>query len=193
VRFIRLLLPTLLLMAGCSTLSQTTPCVTCEPSYTLRHPDMNYTEFIKRADDMVKENYPEWYVEDLAQELELEQLGALFASVDIQEDGTLLVTIYEKSWDLCTVEDFASVLLHEYVHAKIWFQLEEEIEDEWCRAAMHEVTAYNVELTQTKINVTSAMLSGTEFGYRFAYIRAMTYCPREAYASFPAPGTAYNR
>jgi hypothetical protein len=154
---------------------------------------MHYAEFIERADDMVKENFPEWYVEGVEKELASEQIGSLFASVDVQEDRTLMITLYEMSWDLCTVEDLASVLLHEYVHAKIWFDLEEEIEDEWCRAAMHEVEAYTVELTQTKINVTPAMRFGTEFGYRFAYIKAMSYCPRETYIDFPDPDTTYNR
>jgi len=188
VKFIRLLLPALLLMLGCASTT-----VVYEPLYTLRHPDMHYFEFIERADDMVKENFPEWYVEGIEWELAFEQVGSWFASVDEQEDGTLLITLYEQSWDLCTVEDLASVLLHEYVHVKIWFRLKEEIEDEFCRAAIHETTAYNVELTQTKLNVTPAMRFGTEFGYRFAYIKAMSYCPMEDYDYFPDPDTTYNR
>lgn len=189
MKFIRLLLPALLLMLGCAS----TTTIVYEPLYTLRHPDMNYTEFIERADTLVKERFPEWYVEGVGRELAFEQIGALFATVDLQEDGTLLITLYEKSWDLCTVEDLAAVLLHEYVHAKIWFRLAEEIEDEWCRSAMHEVIAYNAELTQTKINVTPAMRSSTEFGYRFAYIKAMGYCPMEEYDYFPDPVATYNR
>jgi hypothetical protein len=154
---------------------------------------MHYAEFIQRADDMVKVNFPEWYVEGIVRELAFEQVGSLFASVNIQEDGTLRITLYEMSWDLCTVEDLASVLLHEYVHVKIWFRLAEEIEDDFCRAAIHEVTAYTAELTQTKMNVTPAMRAGTEFGYRFAYIKAMGYCPMEEYDYFPDPDTTYNR
>ncbi len=179
---------TLLLLTGCASIA-----LVSDPVYTLRHPDMNYTEFIERADTLVKESFPEWYVEGVGRHLASEQIGSLFASVDLQEDGTLLITLYEKSWDLCTVEDLASVLLHEYVHAKIWFRLAEEIEDEWCRSAMHELTAYNAELTQTKINVTPAMRSSTEFGYRFAYVKAMSDCSREDYDSFPSPGATYNR
>ena len=46
------LVPVLLLALGCTT----------APTQTIRHPGMNYLEFIARADIMVEKHYPEWHV-----------------------------------------------------------------------------------------------------------------------------------
>jgi len=168
-------------------------CATSQPHYTLRHPGMGYMEFLDRAELQVMEKFPQWYVLDVNRELNFDEQNGRFASVKKQEDGTFTMYIYESSWDLCTVEDLALVLLHEYVHVKIWDDLEESIEDEFCRAAVHELTAYRVELNQTKIKGTGAMIFGTRYGYAHNYSMATMYCPKELIQEFaePSKGSLY--
>jgi len=152
---------------------------------------MNYTEFLARAEKMVAEKYPEWYVEGIQRALVFNNPDIRFASVSKQEDGTFVMYIYEQSWDLCTVEDLASVLLHEYVHIKIWNDLEDQIPGDgvaaFCRAAVHEMTAYGTELRQTRIKTTSAMRSSTRMGYALAYGEGSMYCSSEIMKGFSRP------
>ena len=161
----------LLVMMGCSS----PPTYT----YTIRHPQMNYLEFIARADLMVKNLFPEWHVEGIPIGVDFEAVGILFADVSRLEDGRLAINIYEEGWNLATVEDLATVLLHEYVHVKIWDELEKNILESFCKAAIHEMVAYGVELDQTKLTVTDGMRSSTGVGYRQAYAEARGYCSSE--------------
>lgn len=170
----------LLLTVGCATSS-------VSPNYTLRHPSMGYFEFLSRAEAKVAEKFPQWYMKDINTELEFEEQNGRFASMERQEDGTFVMYIYESAWDLCTVEDLALVLLHEYVHAKIWANLK-EIPDDLCRAAIHELTAYGVELNQTKIKGTGAMRNNTRLGYVYNYAKAQSHCSEELVKNFPKPG-----
>jgi hypothetical protein len=149
---------------------------------------MNYLEFIARADLMVKNLYPEWYVEGTPIGVDTEEAGIRFATVSELEDGSLAINIYEYGWNLAVVEDLASVLLHEYVHVKIWNDLKRDFPiNIWCRSAVHEMTAYGVELEQTKINVTSGMRASTRIGYALAYTRGSLWCPNEILEDFPKP------
>lgn len=130
-------------------------CATWQPHYTLRYPDMTYFEFLSQADALVAENFPQWYTKNVQKELRFGKLNGRYASIKEEKNGTLVMFIYKLSWDLRTVEDLASVLLHEYVHIKIWNDLEDQIPGDdvavWCRAAVHEMTAYGTELRQTRI------------------------------------------
>jgi hypothetical protein len=182
MRIVVKVLLALLLLSGCAYISPT-------PQHTLRVPSMQYAEFLARGDAMVKEKFPEWYVEGVTQELVFDP-DIRYASVIQLEDGTFIMYIYEMAWDLCTVEDLASVFLHEYVHVKIWNDLEEEIPGlllAWCRMSVHELHAYKVELEQTKIKVTSAMRMGTWLGYVLNYNKAQTFCPDRFIEDFPKP------
>ena len=174
---IKVLLASLLLV-GCST----------TPIQTIRDPQMNYLEFIARADIMVEKAYPEWYVEDTPIGVDADERGIRFATTSELLDGSLAVTLYEHGYNLAVVEDLASVLLHEYVHVKIWNDLKRDFPfNLWCRSAVHEITAYGVELAQTKINVTSGMRASTRIGYALSYTRASLYCPDEILEDFPKP------
>jgi hypothetical protein len=148
---------------------------------------MNYIEFLARADLMVEKAYPEWYVEGVGVAVSFDDAGRHFASTHKLDDGTFAIKVYELAWDLCTVEDLASVLLHEYVHVKIWNELELEIPEPWCNVAVHELTAYEVESTQTKINVSKSMRVITQMGYNLSYAKGANSCPSELIEQFPAP------
>ena len=181
MKLIRRILPVLLLMWGCTEAPD-------PPSLTIRHLGMNYLEFLSRAEALVKENFPEWYVEGVKKELIFDNSNYDgFATINKQEDGTLVMSIYELAWDLCAVEDLASVLLHEYVHVKIWDELEEKMPNEWCNLAVHELTAYGVEMNQRKIRTTGAMRRNNRMGYDMAYLQARVFCSQEIIKDFPKP------
>lgn len=162
-------------------------CLSVSPSQTIRDPQMNYLEFIARADLMVQKLFPEWYVEDTPIGVSFEEFGLRFADVTRLPDGRLAINIYSEGWNLATVEDLASVLLHEYVHVRIWDELEESIPEAWCRSAVHELTANRVELNQTKINVTEGMREATRIAYSEAYEQGLFYCFSEIMKDFPIP------
>jgi hypothetical protein len=171
-----------LLLVGCAYISPS-------PQPTLRDPGMNYTEFLSRGEALFKEKFPEWYVEGVKQELVFDS-DIRFAGVIKQEDGTFVMYIFEQAWNLCTVEDLASVFLHEYVHVKIWNDLEEQIPGmflSWCRMAVHELHAYKVEIEQKKIKISSAMRVGNRMGYLLNYNKAQTFCPDRFIEDFPEP------
>lgn len=171
----------LLLVMGCSSIAP--PAY----SFTIRHPQMNYMEFIARADLMVENLFPEWYVEGTPIGVDTEQIGITFASVQRLPDGRLAIELYPHGYHLATVEDLASVLLHEYVHVRIWDELETTILNPLCNAAVHEIMAYGVELAQTKLTVTDGMKSATRIGYELAYSRATVYCYEHIMKDFPLP------
>lgn len=182
-----ILLLALPLVVGCAQTS-----ITTVPEYTLRDPGMNYMQFLYKAEALIAENFPEWYVEDVKRELVFDNPDMRFASVSKEEDGTFIMHIFEMSWDLCTVEDLASVLLHEYVHIKIWDDLLDQIPGDtapanWCRAAVHEMTAYGTELQQRKVNVTAAMRMSTRMGYIMSYERGHVFCSSEIMEGFSHP------
>ncbi|KKK60901.1 hypothetical protein LCGC14_3019710, partial [marine sediment metagenome] len=52
MKLIRRILPVLLLMWGCTEAPN-------PPTFTMRHPDMNYLEFLSRAEALVEKNFPE--------------------------------------------------------------------------------------------------------------------------------------
>ena len=110
----------------------------------MRGPDMTYTEFLALAEEKVEENFPQWHVKDVEKDLRTNEQAMKYASVTRKEDGTFVMTLFEPSWDLCAVEDLALVLLHEYVHVRIWDTLNEVSPNPFCRTALHELTAYRV-------------------------------------------------
>ena len=182
MKLIRRILPALLLMWGCTEAPH-------PPSFTIRHPDMNYLEFLSRAEALVKEKFPEWYVEGVKKELIfVNSNNDEFATITGQEDGNLVMSIYGLAWDLCAVEDLASVLLHEYVHVKIWDELDEKIPNKWCNIAVHELTAYGVQMRQRRIRVKGAMRRSPRLGYDLAYLQAKAFCPQKTIKDFPKPG-----
>jgi len=150
------------------------------PEVTLRTPEMTNFEFLTLAEKKIEENFPQWYVKDINTVLLFNSppwASDLFASVNKRPRIPLTMVIYAASWELTTVEDFASVLLHEYVHVTMWERLEAEIPDEDCRSAAHEVIAYTIEMEQDKFKVSDTMKRSTKFEYYLYNIDLQMYCP----------------
>jgi len=153
----------------------------------MRGPDMSYTEFLALAEEKVEENFPQWYVPGVKRDLKFDEMAMKYASVSKKMDGTFVMTIFEPAWDLCAVEDLTLVLLHEYVHIKIWDKLNATVYDPFCRSAMHELYAYRVELSQDKIKSTLAMRQSSKAGYANNYRKAKSSCPERLLKDFPEP------
>lgn len=153
---------------------------------------MNYMEFIARADLMVKELFPEWHVEGTPIGVNTEEVGVRYATTSRLMDGRLAIEIYPYGYRLAVVEDLATVLLHEYVHVKIWDELEKSIPTDTeasslCKASVHEIMAYGVELDQDRLTVTEGMRDETLTQYRVYYVQGTSYCPTELMKIFPLP------
>jgi hypothetical protein len=172
----------LALMAGCVFISSALPI-----SQSNLHLGMRYTEMVAQADAMVEKKFPEWYVEDIPFERNIDISPTLFASAYKTADGTFLITLYDLSLNLKTVEDLASVLLHEYVHVKIWNDLEKAIPEKECNDAIHEMTAYGAEVEQTRIQVSPMMRASTQIGYNMNYFMGIVSCPIDIMVDFPFP------
>ena len=176
----RQLLLILLLILGCAGPPPPTCC-------TIRDPSVTSAEFFEMADAMVRDNFPQWYSPDVKKELLFYREAARYASVNKIEDGTLVMSIYKPSWDLCAVEDFALVLLHEYTHVVIWDRLKETIQNPDCRAAVHELFANQAELYQGQIRATPPMRQLAHFAYAKHYRLAQAYCSEGTVDIFPEP------
>ncbi len=162
----------------------------CPPSYTLRHVNMGYAEFMRRAQNMVKEKVPQWYQEDIKIDLDYEDLSAYGHTIETKE-GEIIIIISGLALRLSLVEDLAEVYLHEYVHAKIWRQLEVEISDDYCLSAMHEVHANYVVLTDgVVLDYHPLVKQGVINLYARAHNDARNGCPRKIVEQFPEPATA---
>ncbi len=172
---IRRLALVLLLVLGCSFTGN-----------TLQRSSMGPFEFIARADIMVEKNFPEWYVEGTPYMVSLEETDNLAAAFKY-EDGTFLIVLYEDALNLPLVEDLATTLLHEHVHVKIWDDLEEDATGELCQGAVQEMTAYRVELEQTKIQVSRNMRDSIQDWYNTYYFYGVIACPAEIIKNFPRP------
>lgn len=158
--------------------------------FTIRPSDMDRNEFLALADAQVREHFPEWYVEGIRQEIELDNPKDEFAAVTRQADGTFLMSIYKPAWNLYVVEDLVTVLLHEYVHVKLWDWLAEKIPYEACNHAIHELTAYGVELTQSRIRITEPMLWSARSGFNSFYLQGKLHCSEEIIQEFTRPGVS---
>jgi hypothetical protein len=149
-------------------------------------------EFLHLAEERVQRNFPEWYVRGVKLEMAFEKRDDGYARTKKKADGTFEISLNEPTWDLCTVEDFALTLLHEFVHVKLWNELERTIPVPLCRSAIHELYAYRMELDQTKIRPTWATRRNAQFGYLDHYLRALVYCPERLLDNFPEPELSWN-
>jgi hypothetical protein len=178
----------LLLVLGCTFTSASTPINIDRPYIRPAcRLDMGYIEFIARADIMVEKTFPEWYVKGTPYTISSEEIPNRYASAHKFEDGSFLIAFYDDALNLCTVEDMAVVILHEHVHVKIWNDLEEAIPEETCNSAVHEMTAYGVEIEQTKIQMSQHMIESTQYGYNLNYLRGVISCPADTMVDFPWP------
>ncbi len=191
----RLLCPTLLfsLLLAFSANSQVVlpqeqPLVLHDDSgktYSIRTPDMDYYDFLRAADAMVLAAAPEWYVEGTPEMPVIMQatpnLLHRYGEAWVDEQGVYHVVIGRLGLMLATVEDLASVILHEFVHVISWEEIEAQGWSENCEFARQELIANKVVIEHyLKLGYTPYMLSNSRKLFSQARVKAMlNQCPAE--------------
>ncbi len=134
----------------CNTFStEAGPHEDCGCAYTLRPPLMGFFAFMDAADRMVASKAPEWYVVGSEEQPlimhAMPNLKNIFGQAWKDEEGVYNISFGRSALFLATIEDAANVMLHEYVHLKIWDEIASH--DEWtteCKEARHELVANKV-------------------------------------------------
>jgi hypothetical protein len=160
--------------------------------YTIRTPDMDYYDFLRAADAMVLAAVPEWYV-----------VGTPELPIIVQASPNLLQSRYGEAWRddqgvyhvrigrlglmLATVEDLASVMLHEYVHVLSWEGIEGQPWSENCMSARQELMANKIVIEHyILLGYTPHMLRNSYTLYSQAQFKALlNQCPAEVTSDLP--------
>jgi hypothetical protein len=153
---------------------------------------MSYFDFMRAGDRMVELVAPEWYVSGTNETPiimhAMPDLLGKFGEAWKDEVGTFHVGIGRRGLMLATVEDMASVVLHEFVHVKMW---EEIAAEDWsweCKSARHELIANKVVIEHFfKIRYTSYMYTNSRILYAEAQAKAsINECPAEVTSDMPS-------
>jgi len=182
----KLILPLLILfLSGCFSFNTpTTPC------WTEKHPEEGAQEFISEAMWGIRDKFPQWYQEDVTVRAlgENQDEGKRMALTKVNLRGQPYITIVQGGLDLCEVSSMEYVLLHEYVHAKIWKRLETEIEDEECLIIRHELEAYLVNLqTYEELQYHPTLQLNAALLYADFYRKAEEFCAEKIHEDLPHP------
>lgn len=170
--------------------------------YTIKTPDMDYYDFMRAADAMVLERVPEWYVEGTPEMPIIMQaspnlLRSRYGEAWRDDQGVYHVRIGRLGLMLATVEDLASIVLHEFVHVLAWKDIEYQDWSENCMSARQELMANNIVIENYhNLGYTPYMLRNSHRLYQQARVKSiLNGCPIEVMWDLPevpvprAPGT----
>lgn len=176
----------LLFSIGCAS---TSPLSSNE--YTLRPYGMTPRQFANLALEMVEQRVPEWDPGTIYVKLDLtceDKLGSAW----VDEKGVRHLQLCYQALILSTVEDLASVVLHEFVHLSKWDEIEkmnldpEDAEVEWCTIAVHELWANRIVIENfPKLRYSPQMMALAQDLYWEYRVMARNHCAPELYRSFP--------
>jgi len=161
------------------------------PCWTSAHPDEGYMDLITGAVQLVHDKFPEWYDEKVVLTLDLENTEDL-AYTTRNKEGTTFIKLTQKTLNLCTEEDVASVILHESVHAKLWDEIEALVPDpDVCNHIRHELTAnLTVAFAYYELEYGPEMLGMALDLYEHNYLEALLECNKEIYGDMPMPAAS---
>ena len=158
--------------------------------YRNSRPGITATNFVDAAKDMMKEKFPEWFVEETPVYISSSQEEQLLGRAGPNPDGELVIYLFPESLRFCSVEDLTSVLLHEFVHVKKWYELDELFpgDDKSCRNARHELLA-NLEVIRARKELPYNLELYELFTglYDEYYLFASAVCEPEIYKDLPGP------
>ncbi len=166
-------------------------CHTDSRTYSIRTPDMDYYDFLRAADAMVLATVPDWYVVGTPELPVILQaspnLLRRFGEAWIDDQGVYHVVIGRLGLMLSTVEDLASIVLHEYVHVLEWEKIEAQPWSDNCKSARQELVANKVVIEHyTVLGYTPHMLENSFILYAQAEALAMlNQCPAEVTSDLP--------
>lgn len=167
-------------------------CHTDSRTYTIRTPNMDYYDFLRVADAMVLAVAPDWYVVGTPELPIIVQaspnLLRRFGEAWVDDQGVYHVVIGRLGLMLSTVEDLASVVLHEYVHVLEWEKIETQPWSDNCKSARQELMANKVVIEHyILLGYTPYMLEKSRILYAEAQALALlNQCPAEVTSDLPA-------
>lgn len=187
----RLLCSTLLFALLLALPATTAEPQVCNDTFTIRTPDMSYYDSMRAGDELVMAAAPEWYVEG-TQEMPIivqanPDLLSLYGEAWVDEQGVYHVVVGRLGLMLATIEDLASVLLHEYVHVIAWEEVEAEEWSENCKSVRQELIANKVVIEHYhKLGYSPYMLSNSRTLYAQAKAKGLlNQCPAEVMSGLP--------
>ncbi len=160
-------------------------------TYTIRTPDMDYYDFLRAADAMVLAAVPDWYVVGTPEMPVImhasPNLLRKFGEAGVDDRGVYHVVIGRLGLMLATVEDLATVVLHEFVHVILWEEINARDWSENCKNARQELIANKVVIEHYfKLGYTSHMLGNSRRLYAKAKASALlNQCPAEVMSGMP--------
>jgi hypothetical protein len=167
-------------------------CQADERTYTIRTPNMDYYDFLRAADAMVLEAAPDWYVVGTPELPIIVQaspnLLRRYGEAWVDDQGVYHVVIGRTGLMLSTVEDLASVVLHEYVHVLEWEKIEVQDWSDNCKSARQELMANKVVIEHyILLRYTPYMLENSHILYVQAQaLAALNQCPAEVTSDLPS-------
>lgn len=159
--------------------------------FTYRPIDMSNQEFVEAANAIVLDNTPEWHVTTDGPDIRVIVKTVRFkrgyyARVYRMSSKLYLVFIENSGLELKSIEDLASVLLHEYVHIKTWdsiLALTDLSTD--CKEIRSELLSEMIVVNNFyRIGYTKKMLHSNLRQYRRLKMRAKS-CPPETISGLP--------
>ncbi len=158
------------------------------PCWTSTHPEEGYIEFISGAVEIVRDKFPEWYNEETPIWVDLKDEKNL-AYAKLIEQEPIRIGLTQKALDLCTQEDLASVLLHEYVHVKLWDEIATMAdEDTDCNYIRHELEAnLTTAFAYDELGYSIRMLAMALNLYEHYYLEALLKCKAVIFEDMPTP------
>lgn len=187
----RLLCSTLLFALLLALPASTAEPQVCNDTYTIRTPDMSYYDSMRAGDELVLAAAPEWYVEGTPEIPVIvhanPDLLYRFGEAWVDEQGTYHVVIGRLGLMLATIEDLASVLLHEYVHVIVWEEIEAQGWSEECESVRQELMANKIVIEHFfKLGYTPYMLNNSRTLYAQAKAKGLlNQCPAEVTSDLP--------
>jgi hypothetical protein len=160
-------------------------------TYTIRTPDMDYYDFLRAADAMVLAAVPDWYVVGTPEMPIIMQaspnLLRRYGEAWVDDQGVYHVVLGRLGLMLATVEDLASVVLHEFVHVISWEEIRSQDWSDNCHSARQELMANRVVIEHYHIlGYTPYMLENSRKLYAQAQALALlNQCPAEVFSDMP--------
>ncbi len=147
-----------------------------------------HKELIAASKQMVQDKFPEWYQEDV--EVGVDAVEDYLGYTHRNNQGDLAIKLTQRGLDLCSVEDVAAVLLHEYVHAKLWVQLGQDFPNPQCNNVRHELEANWVVIqAYDELKYSGRMLQNTLDLFDHYYLEGLLFCNAKVRKGLPRPPT----
>jgi len=152
---------------------------------------MGYYESMRAGDELVLATAPEWYVEGTREMPVIMQaspnLLGRFGEAWIDEQGVYHVVIGRLGLMLATIEDLASVILHEFVHVIVWEEVQAQDWTQECKSVRQELLANKVVIEHyLKLGYTPQMLANSRRLYAQAKVKGLfSQCPAEVTNGMP--------